>query len=247
MEKPHVIERPLGLDAPQLLNSSSRAVGSWDFFSAEARERRQLQLDHDIKHSPFYDSKSFNNTNGKIFTPPVSYFKADKAKYFPDFIGQTLTTKNQRFGDLLKGKVSIVRIYSTMSGEKCANTFFSVDGKDYLTKDHDAFTATHPHSQIIDLNLPQNWLKGFMVKLSQSNLKKLIPQQRHSRYFIVPNQVFPYDVKQKLYFDNTCSGYVFLLDQQGRIRWLTSGYANEKELALMWKCVRGLEREVASA
>ncbi|ODV80281.1 uncharacterized protein CANTADRAFT_21521 [Suhomyces tanzawaensis NRRL Y-17324] len=244
------VKRPFGFDKPILLNhkvhSYSLSSVKDYFFSPEAKELRQKRLDHDIVHSPFYESKSFQNTNGKIFTPPISYFKADKSKYFPDFIASTLSTKSVSLGELLEGKVSIVRVYLTVSGEKCVDTFFQKDGKDLAGADFESFKEEHPNSQIIDINVPQNWMKGFMIGLSKSNIKKQIPVERQDKYFVLPDHTFGYEIRQVLLCDNMCSGYIYVLDGEGKIRWATSGYADEEELELMWKCVRGVEKEISS-
>lgn len=249
LTKSHLITRPFGLDSGVMINQTNHGSGGSiqdKIFGSEAKERRQKQLDYEIAHSPFYESKSFTNTNGKIFTPPVSFFKHEKSKYFPNFGGATVDGRDQTLFGLLEGKVSIVRLYSTVSGEKCSETYFNVEGKKYLTSGYGAFEAEHPMSQIIDINIPQNWLKGLLVKLSSGSIKRSLPQQRQSKYFIVSDKLFLFDIKQKLMCDNTCSGYIYVLDHQGRIRWATSGYADPAELSLMWKCVRGLEKELKS-
>lgn len=250
LTKSQPITRPFGLDSPVLINKEASDFSlsgiQSEVFGSEAKERRQKKLDHEITHSPFYESKSFTNTNGKIFSPPVSYFKRDKAKFFPDFVGNTLEKPTQNLHELLDGKVSIVRLYCTVSGEKCTETYFNVAQQNYLTTGYDSFNADYPSSQIIDINIPQNWLKGFLVKLSKNSIKKSIPQPRHKGYFVVPDHLFPFNIKEKLMCDNMCSGYIYILDHQGRIRWATSGYADKAELALMWKCVRGLEKELKS-
>ncbi|KAG7194371.1 Mitochondrial ATPase complex subunit atp10 [Scheffersomyces spartinae] len=245
------ITRPFGLDSPILLNHRTQDAYSIshiknELFSAEARERRQRQLDHDIKHSPFYESKSFENTKGKIFTPPVSYFRAEKSKHFPDFIGVTVCGSERSLFEILEGNVTIVRVYSTVSGENCVNSYFKVDNKNYLTSEYSEFEKEYPMTQIVDVNIPQSWIKGFIVRMSKSNIRKMIPKERLDKYFVLPDDVFSVQMKEKLNMDNLCSGYIYLLDSCGRIRWATSGYANEAEIKLMWKCVKGLQRELAS-
>lgn len=251
-----LVSKPFGLSEPILLNPSSSQrydISSIrdQLFSSEAKEKRQKELDHDIAHSPFYESKSFENVGGKIFTPPISFFKRDKSKFFPNFLGDTLVGKNENFGALLEGKVNIVRIYSTISGDNVSKTYFQspTDAKvNYLeASGNEEFTSVHPNTQILDLNMPQTAVKRFFVNISKGNLKKLIPQNRHDKYFILPLKLFPLQVRQELNCDNVCSGYIYLLDLEGRIRWATSGSANEAEYSLMWKCVAGLERELKAA
>lgn len=251
LEKSRPITKPIGLESPVLLNHKLGDTYSLtnikqELFSSEAKERRQKKLDYEIRHSPFYETKSFRNTNGKIFTPPISFFKKDKALYFPDFISSTLDGQSRSLYEILADKVSIVRLYSTVSGEQCSHSYFKVDGKDYAQGDYGVFEENHPQSQIIDINIPQNWMKGFLLGLSKSNIKKTISPQRHNKYFILPDHIFQYSLREKLMCDNMCSGYIYLLDHNGKLRWATSGYANDEELALMWKCVRGLEKELSS-
>ena len=249
LTKSHLITRPFGLDSGVMINQTGHgSSGSIQdrILGSEAKEKRQKQLDYEIAHSPFYESKSFTNTNGKMFTPPVSFFKREKSKYFPNFEGTTVDGRDQTLFGLLENEVSIVRLYSTVSGEKCSETYFNVDGKNYLTSGYSAFEVEHPMSQIIDINIPQNWLKGLLVKLSSGSIKRSLPVQRQSKYFITSDKLFLFDIKQKLMCDNACSGYIYVLDHQGRIRWATSGYADAAELSLMWKCVRGLEKELKS-
>lgn len=231
------ITRPFGFDEPTMITSTSIK----DTFSLDAKEKRKRQLDHDIAHSPFYESKSFANTQGKIFSPPVSYFRADKAKYFPDLEGYTLLNHKRDLYDVLRNKVTLLRIFSTISGENCTNTYL----EDYLSGEgYSKLQEKYPLSQIVDLNLPQSWIKGLFVKMAKANLRKIVPPARHDNYFILPNSVFLVDVKKTLLCDNMCSGYLYVLDGEGKIRWATSGFASESEVELLWKSVRGLEREI---
>lgn len=238
LEKSMPITRPFGLDTPILLNrniGNTYTLGNIknELFSPEAKERRQKKLDYEITHSPFYESRSFRNTNGKIFTPPISYFKLDKAKYFPDFIASTLDSQKKSLFDLLEGKISIIQVYLTVSGQQCVESWF---------KDFDP--SKFLNSQRIDVNIPANWLKGFIIGLSKNSIKKTIPEDRWNKYFILPDHIWQYDVREKLLCDNMCSGYLYVVDHNGKIRWATSGSANEDESKLFEKVLKGLQKEI---
>ncbi|CUM67472.1 uncharacterized protein PRCAT00005169001 [Priceomyces carsonii] len=250
LTKPRTITRPFGYQSPVLLNHRTADVFSigWlirELFGLEAKERRQKKLDHEISHSPFYESKSFLNTNGKIFTPPVSYFKQERAQYFPEFISATLLKKHQSLYELLENKVSVLRIYSTYSGDKCSRTYFETKDGNYLNEKYDKFLSMYPSAQIIDVNVPQSWIKGFLVKIFVGRIKKAVNRERYRKYMILPEHIFSYDVRSKLLCDNMCSGYVYVLDNEGKIRWATSGNADEAEKKQLWKCVLGLEKELS--
>ncbi|KAI3402302.2 ATP10 [Candida oxycetoniae] len=247
-ERSYEITRPIGLESPVLLNHklsdtySLSNVGN-ELFGAQAKERRQKYLDYDLKHSPIFDAKSFRNTNGKIFTPPISWFKSEKSLYFPDFVAKTLIGDKESLYGLLRAKYSIVRLFSSVTGDECTKTYFKVDNNDFYTSSYAQFTQEFPKFQIIDINMPTSWIKGFILSLSLSNLKKTIPPERWNQYFILPNHLLPPDIREKLHCDNQCSGYIYIVDSVGKIRWATSGYATTDDLKLMWKVVRGLSRE----
>lgn len=247
-EDSYEITRPIGLVKPVLLNHklsdtySISNIGE-ELFGAQAKERRQKNLDYDIKHSPIYDIKSFQNTRGKIFRPPISWFKQDKSLFFPDFIAKTLTGKLNSLYDVLSNKYSIVRLYSTVIGDQCSKSYFKVDGKDYYTTDYKKFTEKFPNFQIIDINMPSSWIKGFILNLSLSNLRKMISSERYQNYFILPLHILPPEIREQLHCDNQCTGYIYIIDSTGKIRWATSGYSTPEDLQLMWKVVRGLEKE----
>ncbi|RCK63076.1 Mitochondrial ATPase complex subunit ATP10 [Candida viswanathii] len=252
-EKSFNIVRPFGLPKPVLLNHKLSDTYSMrnifqELFGEKAKERRQKQLDYDLKHSPIFELKSFRNTNGKIFTPPISYFKADKSLYFPDFIAKTLTGDLRSFYEALGEKVSIVRLFSTVAGEKCTDTYFEVDGKKLYSKDYDMFVKEHPKAQIIDVNMPQGWAKGFILNLVAGNIRKTLNfnESRYANYFMLPSHMMSGEIREQLHCDNQTTGYIYLIDTMGRIRWATSGYANPTELALMWKVVKGLEKEIGT-
>lgn len=252
LTRPQEVRMPIGLDAPSQLNTEavtkekSLISSIRNFFSEDSIEKRRDSINYDITHSPFYESKSFANTKGKIFTPPISYFKAEKSKFFPDFSAKCLAGEEQYLHQMTKNKVSIIRLFSTVSGEKCTETYFENEGRNYISDGLPIFLKNFPLSQIIDINVPIGWLKSKLVKLSLGNLKKTVPKERQQNYLILSEKRFPFDVKQKLMCDNRCSGYIYVVDYKGRIRWATSGYANEEERKLLWKCMSSLEKELAS-
>lgn len=240
LQKPIPIQKPFGYDAPVSLSQTDTSLFS--SFSAEARERRERQLNHDLVHSTFYESKSFNNVQGKVILPPVSYFKRDKAMFFPDFTAHTLLNKKRSLREVLQGKVSVVRVFSTVSGSTCADTYVS----DYLSDEgYLRLQAKYPHVQIVDLNVPQSWVKGLFVTLSKQHLRKMVSPARHDCYFFLSNSDFNADVRKVLKCEISCAGYVYVVDETGRIRWATSGYADEKESEALWRAVAGLEKEMA--
>ncbi|KAL6450132.1 ATP10 Mitochondrial ATPase complex subunit ATP10 [Candida maltosa Xu316] len=244
-------EKPTRLSKPVLLNHKLSDTYSFsnikqELFGDQAKERRQKQLDYDLKHSPIYEAKSFQNTKGKIFTPPISYFKQDKSLYFPDFIAKTLTGGSRSLYEALDDKISIITLSSAVTGEQCVRSYFKVDGKDYYSTDYETFKEEYPKVQIIDINMPQSWIKGFIMNMGKGGLKKSLgDESRFKNYFILPSHIMSAEIKEKLHCDNQCSGYIYIVDNMGKLRWATSGMATPEDLTLMWKVVKGLQKEVS--
>ncbi|KAK6203038.1 Atp10 protein [Scheffersomyces amazonensis] len=242
------ITRPIGLERPTIINSkhnSFQISGIFkELFGSEAKERRRESVDYDLKHSLFYEAKSFTNTKGKIFTPPISYFKKEKAKYFPNFIAHPLIGPETEFYQSLKGKVSIVRMFSKQSAFDCVKTYFETNKGDLATDKYSEFLSQHSKSQIIDITLPNRWYEGYFLKKASGSILKKLPIERKDKYFILPLSEFPYSVRQQLVFEISTTGYIYVVDQDGKIRWCTSGNANPEELAFLNKCISKLEQEL---
>lgn len=233
------IVKPFGYDT--MVNLAVKEDSIFNMFSAESRERRQKQIDFDILHSPFYDFKGFHNTKGKVFRPPISYFKREKSKYFPNIAGTTLAGDYKTLDQLLKGKVTLLRVYTSIQGEKCVNSYV----EDYLSQQgYDEFLKKYPRAQIVDLNVAQSWIKGLFVSFAKSNLRKLVPPLRQGKYFMLPNKMFSQQVRRNLQCENEVAGYLYLLDDEGRIRWASSGFTDEKESEVLWRAVKGIEKEI---
>ena len=243
LKKSQPITKPFGFENPVLLNDYIQTP-ILDTFSSGAREKRRKEIDYDLQHTPFYDSKSFHNTKGKIFLPPVSFFKQSKALYFPNFEGYTLLKNKRKLYDILKGKVTILSMSSTISGDKCTKSYLDeyLSGPGYQT-----FQEKYPQSQIVDINLPQSWVKGLFVSLAKSNIRKMTAPAIHDLYFVLPTKLFPGAVKRTLKCDNGCSGYLYIIDETGKIRWATSGTADEEETSLLWRIMGALEKELTAS
>lgn len=239
LTKSEPITKPFGFDDKVTLQDTSESI--LKMFSKKKRDRRLRQLDHDIVHSPFYESKSFTNTKGKIFTPPVSYFKQDRAKYFPNVVATSLLGNKRELYALFADKVSLVRIYTTLSGENCTKTY--LDG--YLDEaGYVRLLEEYPNVQIVDLSLPQSWIKGVFLSMGSGTLRRSLPKARQDMYFTLAHGYFDVDTRKALKCDNACSGYLYVVDEQAKIRWATSGNATDSEKEILWMTVRGLEREL---
>lgn len=253
--KAHIVTtltKPIGFpEAPQPTdnNGDQRSVTQKfrDFLNRDKNKERQKELEREISKSGMYDVYTYRKTNGKLFYSPPSYWRAEKSLYFPNMQGEDLTSsKTKQICNILQGKVSVVRIYTSQIGEKSSQTFFKVseDQESYLSKKgYEDFLAKYPRSQIVDINVTENALKASFVQISKGNLRFLNHPARHDKYFIVPKKTLSLDLRETIHCDNTYGGFIYVLDHEAKIRWVGCGEASKEERDLLWRTVRGLERE----
>ncbi|ODV93667.1 hypothetical protein PACTADRAFT_51435 [Pachysolen tannophilus NRRL Y-2460] len=246
------IVKPVGSKQQPLAskNSQPETQSLWqsikDTFDAEKREKRQAQLEREIAVGGFYDMQNYTKTQGKIFLPPVSYFKADKSLYFPNVIAKNLNNEMVHTTNLFKGKTTILRVFSSLEGEIRNRGFFQISNS------NDSFLSStgliklnelYPNTQIVELNLSENNLKHLFVNLAVRNLKTTIPEKRKHSYLIGHRSDLTSEVKDELMMKNVYTCFIYVIDKDCKIRWLTCGRSNQKEYDMLWKCVKGLNEE----
>lgn len=191
----------------------------------------------EFSKSHFEEVYKYRSNLGKEWVGPPSYFRADKALYLPNFVGRTLSSKKKSgTTDILKGNVSIVRIYTSVSGEAQASSYF---------KNREQATGDEPKEdgyQIVDINFPENKVKDFLVRMFEGNLRKSFGKNRHGRYFIATDGV-SVDLKKCIGLSNKYTGYIYLVDRDCKIRWAACGNALDPEKEWMWKSLKGLVNE----
>jgi len=246
-----ILHKPIGTaDVPKDTDNSpvdSRGIIQRfkDFMDPVKNKERQEELEKEMARSGMYDVYIYRKTKGKIFYSPPSYWKAEKALYMPNLVGEDLlSSKLKGTTSVLKGKVSIVRIFTSQVGEKQSQSFFKLSDQDYLTpKGYEEFLSAHPNSQIVDINITENAIKALSVKISKSGIRKITNSSRHDKYFIVPKKGLDMKLKESIQLLNTYTGFIYVIDHEGRIRWAACGDASEKERNMLWRTVRGLETE----
>ena len=179
-------------------------------------------------------------SKGKSFLAPSKLFRADKALYFPNMRGVTLAEPRdeQDTTSVLKGKISIVCIFSGTWAERQTTTFFE-DNK----KLEEVLKAGAGLVQRVDINREENSVKAALIKLFMSSLRKRLAKKQHSRYFLVRRGVTD-EMRMDMGILNSQVGYVYLLDSDCKIRWAGSAEAGPGEQESL---VKGVARLVVEA
>ena len=247
----HVVKqliKPIGL--PQPPNSKvaySKGNSFRDLFDEEKTRRRTEELALEMSKSGMYDVYTFRKTNGKLFISPKSYWREDKSLYFPHIVGRSLKkgeSKQISIEDKMRGKLNVVRMFSNDIGEQLSSQFFN----DIYTLESLSNTSNaESNTQLIEISWVESGIRSLITKLSFPKLRSNISEQRQRNYFFAYKDQLPFMIRDQLNISNSLTGYVLLVDQTLKIRWMASGGVSNiynEERDTMWKCVKSLQKEM---
>jgi len=107
-----------------------------------------------------------------------------------------------------------------------------------------AASGLRPLLMMLQINLQENPLKGFLVSLFLSSIRSRVPPDLQSTY-LVSRQNMEY-VREPMGMINKHVGYVYLVDENCKIRWAGCGFALEGEDQSLKNCTRVLLQRLAS-
>jgi ATPase complex subunit ATP10 len=212
-----------------------------DFVNYDKHLVRREQLKQKISTPYFREWSNMRLHKGKSFLAPPRLFKAERSLYFPNFYGQTLDP-DKVFRDTtptLEDKVSVVSVFSSQWAENQANTFASEQQNPEL---HELVRQSEGRAQLVKINIEENALKAYLVKMFMGGLRQQLGKENWGRYFLVRNEITT-DIRDAVGLLNSKVGYTYLLDEQCRIRWAGSGPAEGEEKDGLMRCTRRLIEE----
>jgi len=242
---PKPLGRPIGFRDPPRAGENTGTINVKKDYSGMTFKERNLSKRQDLVEkwgtNYFRDFKNIRKyRSGKTFMANPRIFKKEAAMYFPNLHGDTLAQKGADTTDVLKGMVSVVNVYSSQWGEAQAQTF---TGKKVNVALHQLL-AQSPHVvQMVDVNIEENSLKAWIIALFQWRLRRMKPREDWGKYFVVRKGVSA-KIRETIGLLNGRVGYVYLVDQDCKIRWAGSGNAEGSE---MDDLNRGVGKLVAEA
>lgn len=92
--------------------------------------------------------------------------------------------------------------------------------------------------EVVQISIQEGFALRLLKGMVKSGFRKAVPTEDHERtlLFFGADQIF----KDVLRCHNTCTGYVFLLDGVGRIRWAGSGKPTDEEMRTLIEVAKEL-------
>ncbi|KAI9637255.1 ATPase assembly factor ATP10 [Dioszegia hungarica] len=235
--------RPLGVPKPPTSIPKTWTDKKNELLDEDRHKATRRALIKEASQGYFRDySRASSASGGKLWIGPPVLIREDRALYFPDISGKSLLGTQTHTTDLLKGKITLLSITSTRISEEHIVSFTAPLLPDWLPcpstpSSSSSFSNTTSASlfQHVQINHQANLLKSMLLSFFISSLKRTVPEEGWGRYLISGGEWSHYDIEGPLGLDNKLVGYVFLIDQNLKVRWAGCGPATEEEVESLRK------------
>jgi ATPase complex subunit ATP10 len=168
-------------------------------------------------------------SKGKMWIANSRLWKKEMSLWFPNFWGRDLKGERANSMGLLKGRVGVVAIYSRTWAERQVETFVDEEIKNIIRN-------SGGRAQLLELNIEEGRLFRCVLWVFRGNIREK-RKEAWQRYLLLSG--IKDDVREILGLMNHKAGYVYLVDEDGKIRWGGSGDALPAEKEAM---VDGLKK-----
>ncbi|KAF4618184.1 hypothetical protein D9613_011513 [Agrocybe pediades] len=214
-----LLNRPLGVRKRPTTDIKPTVERIKDFMNHDALMAQRRHLIKEAGKGYFHDLNMTRKNGGKTWIAPKVLIREDKSLYLPNISGTSLEDGEKKdTTTMCFGKISILAMIGTQISEAHVKSFT------YAA--HPRFSS-NPLYQFVQINLQENLLKSLLVKVYSRSLRGVVPRELRPTY-LISNQNMEY-LRDPLGMTNSKVGYVFLIDENLKIRWAGSGDATLEE------------------
>lgn len=159
---------------------------------------------------------------GKMYYASSQMIKPEKAGYMPNFEAQDLSRKKINTTEKLVGKVTLMSFVYAKFGEPHVETFI----QPFLNK-----YKGSEDIQVVEVNVQENLLKQLLLKAFVPLIRKNLVEERKDNYCLIMKDISK--TRKSLDMTNQYIGYVFLVDENCKVRWTAHGPATPEEVGNM--------------
>ncbi|KAJ7125137.1 ATP10 protein-domain-containing protein [Mycena epipterygia] len=233
-----VLDRPLGVRERPTLVKQTRMQRFKDIWLKEdtiLEERKHLSVAQPSRRIKQLNKGYYSDVltiihpghMGKTWIAPEVLIREDKALYLPNIKGKDLEKSEQKHTTLMcYGKITLLAIEST--------ELSVLQTKSFINSVHPRFES-NPLYQRMHINIQENILKALVVNLFLHNLRAKVPKELYGNC-LLSTQNMEY-LREPMGLTNRMVGYVYLIDENLKIRWAAGGDATLAELQALESCM----------
>ncbi|KAF8068725.1 ATP10 protein-domain-containing protein, partial [Lyophyllum atratum] len=221
------LARPLGVtERPTTLLKTQTQKMKELITDSGARMAQRRHLIKEVGKGYYYDMNMTRKHGGKTWIANKALIREDKALYLPNMKGKSIDTSEEKnTTTMCYGRITVLAMLGTRMSEVHVKGFVDPTITRY---------AAHPLFQYIQVNLQENLLKSLLVKLYINSLRGVVPAHLQPTY-LVSSQNVEY-VRDPLGMTNSKVGYVYLIDENLKIRWGGCADATPEEAMSLETC-----------
>lgn len=209
-----------------------------DFTNVEKHLEKREKIKSALARPYFRDWKNLEFEKGKLWLGNEKLWRADVSLWMPNLVGDTLVGELWRSTtETLRGKVSLVAVYQRDWAKGQAESWYGAKENPKVAK-----MIEDGKLNLLQVNVEDAPLARSIQGIFRWYMRRGMDKKKQENYFFVKQ--IPDSVVEEIGILNSRVGYVYLVDQDCKIRWAGCADANEGEKEALVKGCESLVRRL---
>ncbi|KAK9787120.1 hypothetical protein WJX73_008776 [Symbiochloris irregularis] len=221
------------------LCEQQRSIKLFEIFSKEKTEARKAKLREDLQRGYFDDFKELRETEGRVFPPDSHSLLARDAVSLPELPVVLPDGSKTTFPSQLQGFAGGMLCVAFREG---ADSMLQPWGEAFAAEFAGSESLRWFQLSLIESAVMRMW--PFSSLITKAPRKYTWSTEDAPPAALQPEYLFHFgeaqELKKALNMKNQLTGYTYLLDAQGRVRWRASGAPQAGELEVLRQVARQL-------